>query len=271
MPSFYGITVGMWLSGTGIGSNTQLPGSAGEGGAVANTQVIAVVTAQHHHHQLRARGVWRREIRGPIGAIPAGTTLTFSIPPENTNFLEPATGTDLSATGNPFTYAYEFGQSKADLADSSSARTIYGAAVPGAAETAATSQNILAYFPSGTGYTGYVTGGWTGIDSGYPSAFGYIDPDAAGLRLHRAEHDVRLHRDPVPGQDRRPGRGGLGGAVQRSRRPMPPARPSSCWPIHDYGAAAWNTTTNSPDWIALHHADATRTSSRRPTTPAMSS
>ena len=45
VPSFYGITVGMWLTGTGIGSNTTLPGAAGEGGAVANTQVIAVSTA----------------------------------------------------------------------------------------------------------------------------------------------------------------------------------------------------------------------------------
>ena len=41
-------------------------------------------------------------------------------------------------------------------------------------------QNILAYFPSGTGYTGYVTGGWTGIESGYPSAFGYINPTQQG-------------------------------------------------------------------------------------------
>ena len=52
--------------------------------------------------------------------------------------------------------------------------------MPGAAETVATSQNILTYFPSGTGYTGYVTGGWTGIESGYPSAFGYINPTQQG-------------------------------------------------------------------------------------------
>ena len=31
--------------------------------------------------------------------------------------------------------------------------------------------------------------------------------------------------------------------------------PIVVWPIHDYGAAAWNTTTNSPDRLALHHAD----------------
>jgi serralysin len=52
--------------------------------------------------------------------------------------------------------------------------------VPGAAEALATSKNILAYFPSVNGHTGYVTGGWTGIESGYPSAFGYLDPTQQG-------------------------------------------------------------------------------------------
>ena len=53
--------------------------------------------------------------QGTIGTIPDGTTLTFSVPPENTNFLEPTTGTNLSSDGNPFTYAYEFGTSKTTL------------------------------------------------------------------------------------------------------------------------------------------------------------
>ncbi len=58
--------------------------------------------------------------------------------------------------------------------------TIYGAAVPGANETATTDQNIMQYYQSGTGYTGYVTGGWTGVGSGYPSAIGYLDPTDEG-------------------------------------------------------------------------------------------
>ena len=47
---------------------------------------------------------------GALGDIPAGTTLTFSIPAENTNFLQTATTANpvLSAAGNPFTYDYEF-------------------------------------------------------------------------------------------------------------------------------------------------------------------
>src|SRR4051812_46370735 len=116
---------------------------------------------------------------GTIGALSNGQALTFSIPTENTNFLEPTTGTDLSGAGNPFTYQYEFGASKTLLEQMLGIAT-YGAAVPGAGESLATSKNILAYFPSGSGYTGYVTGGWTGIQSGYPSAFGYLDPTQQG-------------------------------------------------------------------------------------------
>ena len=41
-----------------------------------------------------------------------GSTLTFGIPAENTNFLQTVTGTVTSSTGNPFTYDYEFNQSK---------------------------------------------------------------------------------------------------------------------------------------------------------------
>ena len=93
---------------------------------------------QHHHHQLCSRRVRRRE-SGDIGAVPAGTTLTFSDPAGEHQLpgaRRPAPTS--AATGNPFTYAYEFGQSKTDLSRQLLGTTIYGAAVPGAAETYAT-------------------------------------------------------------------------------------------------------------------------------------
>ena len=77
---------------------------------------------------------------GVLSDIPAGATLTFGIPTENTNFLS-STGT------GPFTYDYEFNQSKL-LEQQQLGTTIYGAAVPGATETYATAQNILAYYQS---------------------------------------------------------------------------------------------------------------------------
>jgi serralysin len=156
VPNFYGITVGMWLTGTGMGSNTLASG------AVVHTQVTAVsgntITISYDPDGAGPGGNI-----GAQGTLSNGQTLTFSIPSENTNFLEPTIGTDLSSDGHAFTYQYEFGDSKA-LLQQMLGTTIYGSAVPGGAETLTTSQNILAYYPSGSGYTGYVTGGWTGIE-----------------------------------------------------------------------------------------------------------
>src|SRR6185437_5273600 len=87
---------------------------------------------------------------GTIADIPAGTTLTFDIPTLDTNFLETGTGTVPSAVGTPFTYDYEFNQSKL-LEEAKLGATIYGAAIPGANETYATDQNILPYYQSAAG------------------------------------------------------------------------------------------------------------------------
>ena len=179
VPSFAGVTVGMVVTGLNIGANTPLPVPQ-EGGAVANTMVTAVsgntMTLSY------VPGGYGSANNGVLGDIPAGTTLTFAIPAENTNFLQTGTGAVKSATGNPFTYDYEFNQSKL-LEQTQLGTPIYGAAVPGATETYATAQNILPYYQSVAatattpGYTGYLTGGWTGIGSGYPSAIGYMSPD----------------------------------------------------------------------------------------------
>ena len=244
VPSFYGITVGMWLTGTGIGSNTQLPGAAGEGGATASTQVIAVDNVNKTITISYVPAGFGGTNQGTIASIPAGTTLTFSVPPENTNFLEPVTGTDLSAAGTPFTYQYEFGDSKT-LLQQMLGIPIYGAAVPGAGENAVTSQNILQYFPSGAGYTGYVTGGWTGIGSGYPSAIGYINPTQQGS-VYIAPN-ITFDFTEVQYQGKTVAQAEADWAAQLSALTSHAAgTPIVVWPIHDYGAAAWNTTTNSP-------------------------
>jgi serralysin len=244
VPNFYGITVGMWLAGTGIGSTTLLSG------AVVHTQVTAVsgntITISYDDDGAGPDGNL-----GTTGTLSDKQTLTFSIPSENSNFLEPANGTDPSPTGNPFTYAYEFGQSKADLEKELTAKlghpvTIYGAAVPGAAEAAATSQNILTLFPSGSGYTGYVTGGWTGIESGYPSAFGYIDPTHQGS-VYIAPN-VTFDFTEIQYQGKSVDEALADWKAQFTALTSHAAgTPIVVWPFHDYGAADWNSTSNSPD------------------------
>jgi serralysin len=237
VPSFYGITVGMWLSGTGIGSTTL------SSGAEMHTQVTAVsgntITISY-----MPGGYADPTNDGTVSSIPSGTTLTFSIPPENTNFLEPVTGTVLSGDGHPFTYQYEFADSKTSEQQMLGV-PIYGAAIPGSNETYATDQNILAYYPSGTGYTGYLTGGWTGIGSGYPSAFGYLDPTDQGS-VYLAPN-MTFDFTEIQYEGKTLAQAEADWVAQfNAINANAAGTPIVVWPIHDYGAAAWNTTNDSP-------------------------
>ena len=103
------------------------------------------------------------------------------VPPtwsENTNTLYVTPPANGSAPN--WTFDYEFGQSKTILQQNIGI-TIAGAAVPGADETMSTSQQIMQYYQTvAGGLTGYVTGGWTGVGSGYPNAFGYMSPTDTG-------------------------------------------------------------------------------------------
>jgi hypothetical protein len=242
LPSFYGITVGMMVHGLDIGENAQLPPVGGESGAVVNTTVTAVsgntITLSF------VPGGYGTLNNGVLGNIPAGTTLTFSVPAENTNFLETATGEPNSATGNPFTYEYEFNQAKL-LLEQQLGHPIYGTAIPGAAETYATDENIFPYFQSGAGYTGYITGGWTGIGSGYPGAIGFMSPyDQNSVYI---APNMTFDFTEIQYEGKTIAQAEADWLAQFNANAANSAgTPIDVLPIHDYGAAAWNTTTNSP-------------------------
>ena len=265
---FYGITVGMVVSGLEHRrERNRSPVPQEKAGAVANTMVTAVsgntITLSF------VPGGYGTLNNGVLGDIPAGTTLTFSVPAENTNFLEAATGEANSATSNPFTYDYEFNQSKT-VEQTNLGTTIYGAAIPGAAETFATDQNILPYYqsvaPTATtpGYTGYLTGGWTGIGSGYPSAIGYMSPSATDTGALYIAPNMTFDFTEIQYQGKTVAQAEADWAAQFNALTANAAgTPVVVLPIHDYGVAAWNTTTNSPPARPTPRR-CTRTSSRRP-------
>ena len=250
LPSFAGVTVGMFVTGAGLGTGTALSGAAGEGGGVANTQVTAVsgntITISY------VPGGFGGVNDGTLADIPAGTTLTFSVPAENTNFLQTATtGAINSATGNPFTYDYEFNQSKL-LEQQMLGTTIEGAAIPGANETFATDQNILPYYQSVAatattpGYTGYLTGGWTGVGSGYPSAIGYMSPSAVDTGALYIAPNMTFDFTEVQYEGKTVAQAEADWAAQFSALSANAAgTPVVVLPVHDYGVAAWNTTTDT--------------------------
>jgi serralysin len=225
LPSINGVTVGMLVTGTGIGANTIVTAVSG------NTVTLSYLP-----------GGYGTANDGVLTAIPAGTTLTFGIPTENTNFLQ-TTGT------GPFTYDYEFNQSKT-IEQTNLGTTIYGAAVPGASETYATAQNILAYYPSvaatatTNGYTGYVTGGWTGIGSGYPSAIGYMNPTSQGS-VYIAPN-MTFDFTEIGYEHKTVAQAEADWAAQFNALAANAAgTPVVVLPVHDYGVAAWNTDTST--------------------------
>ena len=112
LPSYNGATLGMTVTGTNIGPNTIVTAVSGDAtsGYTLTLQYLP--------------GGFGTPNLGVTGDVPAGSTLTFGVPTENTNFLS-TTGT------GPFTYNYEFTQSK-QIEDANLGITIAGAAVPGA-------------------------------------------------------------------------------------------------------------------------------------------
>ncbi|WGR68748.1 MULTISPECIES: VCBS domain-containing protein [unclassified Bradyrhizobium] len=153
---------------------------------------------------------------------------------ENTNTLY------VSAPANApnWTFAYEFGQSNT-LLDQNLGIKVAGAAVPGANDTIGTSANILQYYPSGGGLTGYVNGGWTGVGSGYPNAFGYIDPNHTGS-VYIAPN-ITFDFTEIEFQHKTVDQALADWESLFNQVSANSQTPIVVWPWHDYGATDWDT------------------------------
>ena len=204
VPSFGGSTMGMFVTdGSALGSNTPittgLTDEGGTGDAVENTLVTAV-NGDTISISYTPAGYGGANV-GTLADIPAGTTLTFAIPPENTNFLQ-TTGTVLSADGNPFTYAYEFGTSKTtrgagarhhDLWRRSSRRQRDG-------DNLAEHPGVLPVGCRDGDHARLRRLSHRRLDRHWfrrSECDRLHGSDRRGVALYRAEHDLRLHRSSV--------------------------------------------------------------------------
>jgi Ca2+-binding RTX toxin-like protein len=161
---------------------------------------------------------------------PAGSPATWA---ENTNYLN-TTGT------GPWTFDYEFNQSKL-IEQQNIGVTIAGVAVPGMPETLATAEQILQYYQSiAGGVTGYVTGGWTGVGSGYPNAFGYMTPTDAGP-VYLAPN-MTFDFTEIGFEGKTAAQALADWIAQFDKLSANSSVPVIVWPWHDYGAAAWDTS-----------------------------
>ena len=84
---------------------------------------------------------------------------------------------------------------------------IYGATVPGAPRHTRPTRTSSPTTNQVTATPAIMTGGWTGVGAGYPGAIGFMSPYDQDSVYCRAEHDLRLHRDPVQRARRCAGRG----------------------------------------------------------------
>ncbi|MET4897873.1 cadherin domain-containing protein [Sphingomonadaceae bacterium jetA1] len=133
--------------------------------------------------------------------------------------------------------AYEFGAERAELEKQMSAYlghqvSLGGAAVPGAPETIATSQEILKY-------VSYLSGGYTGVGAGYPNAFGYMTPgNAADGKVYLAPNTM-FDFSLIEFQKKTVAEAEAEWARELSTLTSHADAPVIVWPWHDYGPATW--------------------------------
>ena len=163
--------------------------------------------------------------------------------PINTNLLTPAQ------------IAYEFGEERRVLQQQVGAymgKTVDlgGAAVPGAPETIATSQEILKH-------VNYLSGGYSGVGAGYPNAFGYMTPgNAADGKVYLAPNTM-FDFTLMEFQKKTVAEAEAIWAKEFAALTSEADAPVIVWPWHDYGPAMWSTGGASPyvtsmftNWIA---------------------
>ena len=147
--------------------------------------------------------------------------------PENTNLL-----TDEQIK-------FEFGQSRAELEKQLSAFlgktvTVGGAAVPGAPEQIATSQEILKYVT-------YLSGGYSGVGAGYPNAFGFMTPqNAADDKVYIAPN-TSFDFSLIEFQKKTVAEASAVWAKELAGLTAGGDAPVVVWPWHDYGPTMWTS------------------------------
>ena len=142
---------------------------------------------------------------------------------------------------------------------------------PAPTTRSATSEQIDAVLPERAGgLTGYVNGGWTGVGSGYPNAFGYIDPSNTGS-VYIAPN-ITFDFTEIQFQNKTPAQAlaDWDSAVQSALREFRDAG-------HRLAVARLWPDGLGHQWLRRRRASrvtrtrCTRTSSPTPTTPAMNS
>jgi hypothetical protein len=123
---------------------------------------------------------------------------------------------------------------------------VTGAALPGAPETVETAQKIIQYFD-------YISGGYSSVGAGYPSAFGYLTPGQSSVYLApNLYFDFTLLEFGIPVYDPATGtyvpkkltaaEAGAEWIRQYNEVTSHANKPIVMMPWHDYGPTNWSNT-----------------------------
>ncbi len=137
---------------------------------------------------------------------------------------------------------FEFGQSRVELEQQLSnylgrTVTIAGAAVPGAPEQIATSQEILKYVQ-------YLSGGYSGVGAGYPNAIGYMNPANAGTDQVYIAPNTSFDFSLIEFQKKTVAEAEAVWAKELANLTGNADAPIVVWPWHDYGPTEWALDDN---------------------------
>ena len=114
----------------------------------------------------------------------------------------------------------------------------------GRRDTSADALNILPYYAGANGNEGYLSGGWTGVGSGSPNAFGYISP--ADENSVYIAPNITFDFSEVQYDGKTPTQSLDDWVSLFNQMSANSNTPIIVWPWHDYGVTDWNTTTDAP-------------------------
>ena len=159
--------------------------------------------------------------------------------PDNTNILTPAQ------------FQSEFQGSKQIIEQQMSQIlgrpfVVDGAAVPGASENLAAALAMIQYY-------NYLSGGFTGVGSGYPSAFGYLNPTMAAQDKVYLAPNIQFDFSLIEFRGMTPAQAMAEWAAEIADLSKHTDVPVLLWPVHDYGITDWptNPPADSPYTTAM--------------------
>ncbi|MBV8400177.1 MAG: hypothetical protein JOZ17_15770 [Acetobacteraceae bacterium] len=233
--------VGSYFINVGDNANPNLNGTTGTNWTVSKPiydQLLSMgneIGSHSYTHLLNPPTVDANGNPVPTHVVNGQTVSTWA---ENTNDLYVTPPANGSAPN--WTFAYEFGTGNS-LIQQNLGIPVAGAALPGAPDTVATSDNVEQYYQTSklpAGLTGYVNGGWTGVGAGAPNAFGYTDPSDTGS-VYIAPN-VTFNFTEIEYQHKTPAQALSDWESLFNQLSAHSATPVIVWPWHDYGPTNFN-------------------------------